>query len=640
MDAWPQGVLMSLARASVVQLAMAGLLACVMRGRWPACPRTCRLACVLVLLAGWVLVPVTVAIPWYEPVQYAASREASELSSVDAPDASLWASGRGLAIPADPGLPGGSLASLRFGPTEAAAALRSLLVGIWGAVAVGIALAMLRNYLRFCSRLRTVPARPEWLAEWADLLAKHNVGRRVPLRVTRDAGPMLCIRPAGPTVLVPQDLWESIAPAARRSILRHELAHYLRGDAWLGLLVRMLAIPQWFQPASWWSVRMFEQCGEWLCDQTAASTRAERLQYAQALAQLASLRTAAHPLAACAHSHPLVQRVRLLLTPPVLENAPMRRIVVLVVAGVLFLLGAIRVELVARDILYTKESVHEKVGQLDEAVRQLASELEGLKRKEADLKKQVDEQMPKLVELYQAAALDGAGKLGDEGAVLLALAAGSSRPTAVRRKALADALRLGDAGRPVLVRVFPELSDADRVFLVEQLAVDMTDERVTALAHIAVVAASEVQDAVIAQAMKSKRRRLLFAAMFAGVSAAPELAQKMIAKAAQLEDEDGVLLLYAVARYGQTPQCIAALKAAAGKKQEGTPVLAAALHSQEPAVRQELVRTAKAIGGEVADYVVQMALNDPDEALRAAAQKALEEARKPAPASKPAAEKK
>jgi HEAT repeat protein len=101
-----------------------------------------------------------------------------------------------------------------------------------------------------------------------------------------------------------------------------------------------------------------------------------------------------------------------------------------------------------------------------------------------------------------------------------------------------------------------------------------------------------------------------------------------------------VLLLYAVARYGQTPQCISALKAAAGKKQEGTPVLAAALHSQEPAVRQELVRTAKAIGGEVADYVVQMALNDPDEALRAAAQKALEEARKPAPASKPAAEKK
>jgi hypothetical protein len=63
---------------------------------------------------------------------------------------------------------------------------------------------------------------------------------------------------------------------------------------------------------------------------------------------------------ACAHSHPLVCRVRCLLKSPDTEIHPMRKLALLAVAGTLFLAGAVRVELVAKAAEATKESTLEK----------------------------------------------------------------------------------------------------------------------------------------------------------------------------------------------------------------------------------------------------------------------------------------
>ena len=101
---------------------------------------------------------------------------------------------------------------------------------------------------------------------------------------------------------------------------------------------------------------------------------------------------------------------------------------------------------------------------------------------------------------------------------------------------------------------------------------------------------------------------------------------KLAEKAAQFQGEDGLVALYALAKHGDPNQRIAAVQAAVQRKQEGLPVLAAAFKCKEPEVRTAVVRAAKAIGGDLVEQGIQMALQDPDASLREAAEKALRDA--------------
>ena len=88
--------------------------------------------------------------------------------------------------------------------------------------------------------------------------------------VSREAGPALCWLPSGYCLVVPESLWAALEPAERASILRHELAHYRRGDLWTTLLARCLAVFQWFNPLAWWAVARFEAQSEFICDRTSS----------------------------------------------------------------------------------------------------------------------------------------------------------------------------------------------------------------------------------------------------------------------------------------------------------------------------------------------------------------------------------
>jgi HEAT repeat protein len=147
------------------------------------------------------------------------------------------------------------------------------------------------------------------------------------------------------------------------------------------------------------------------------------------------------------------------------------------------------------------------------------------------------------------------------------------------------------------------------------------------IASIYEKSSAEVRDAILTQAVQSKERMVLFSLM--GWRAKDNTAgvTKLIEKAATVAGDEGLLALYAAAKSGQPGQQIIALKAATARKQEGLPVVAAAMKASDPAVRAEVVRAAKTIGGPVAEYAIQKALSDPDESLRKAAEKALEEAK-------------
>jgi beta-lactamase regulating signal transducer with metallopeptidase domain len=147
---------------------------------------------------------------------------------------------------------------------------RLLLAGTWLAGIVGLAGAGIVSYLQFLFCLSVaIPIEQSWAREWADLLGQHGIREAIPLRVTKSLGPLLCRVPRGHLLVVPEPLWQRLAPAGRLSILRHELAHSQRGDLGKSLIVRLLALPHWFNPLAWLAVRRFDEAAEWACDEVA-----------------------------------------------------------------------------------------------------------------------------------------------------------------------------------------------------------------------------------------------------------------------------------------------------------------------------------------------------------------------------------
>ena len=657
MDHWLLAILWAVARTALAQMVSAGVIACFVRRRWQHQPGACRWACLLVLLQGWLFLPLTVAVPWYDPPPSPADYGFPVTTGI-CTEGQGSRTGSGSAT--DSGTHGAERAPMHFFSEEKGTPathsiawvtlVYAVLAGAWFIGIVGILVVMIARYLQFVQTLPSLKeSESEWLTEWRGLLAQHDVRRPISLFITQTFGPMLCRLPGGPAVLVPSELWRGISSAARRTILRHELAHYLRGDIWTSLLVRILALPQWFHPGAWWAVRMFHQCNERSCDQFAARTRPERISYAGALAHLADLRLVRPVAGHCAHAHPLLSRVHCLLTSPDESAGSMRTIALLSLAGVLLLLGAVRVDLVTKEHqgYGATADATARIRQLDQSVETLRAQIREISRQWDLARDRLNVKLARILELSAAdklseegqrrlaaiesddcdqglAAIRDVDSLGDEGLRLLAVAAKRSAFPAVRRQALSTALRLGAEGYSVLAYASESLPDADRVFLAESLVKDLNPKHVKGVITIAVRSGPEARDAVLRLAAESKQRELLFAEI--GQRLKGTAINRLLERASQFEGNEGLVLLYGFAKRGDASQRIAAIMAASSRKQDGLLILAAAFQSKDPEVRAELVRAAKAIGGNVSRSVVQMAIEDPDESLRQAAVRALREA--------------
>jgi cobalt-zinc-cadmium efflux system membrane fusion protein len=187
-----------------------------------------------------------------------------------------------------------------------------------------------------------------WLGEWRELVAARGVRRAIPLRVTADTGPMLCRLPRGYELLVPAPLWRGLAPRERVCILRHELAHYERGDVWKSLAARVLALPHWFNPLAWWAVRRFDEAAEWACDR-AATADEPATAYAKALLRLGEA-AGRHPsYSPAARGRTLSRRIRRVLARTPQEDSIAKKTLFAVAALLIGAAALVRVELVAKE---------------------------------------------------------------------------------------------------------------------------------------------------------------------------------------------------------------------------------------------------------------------------------------------------
>lgn len=95
-----------------------------------------------------------------------------------------------------------------------------------------------------------------------------------------------------PLVLLPA-AWVTEMPLEMlEAVIAHELAHLVRRDLWVNLLQRLVETVLFYHPAVWWLSRRLRIERELCADELAVAATGKRLEYAQALEQIAGERLA------------------------------------------------------------------------------------------------------------------------------------------------------------------------------------------------------------------------------------------------------------------------------------------------------------------------------------------------------------
>ncbi|MCL2119842.1 MAG: M56 family metallopeptidase [Planctomycetaceae bacterium] len=273
------------------------------------------------------------------------------------------------------------------------------LLAVWG---LGMLVTVLRWFASYCQVLwqlrQTVPADDETMALWAAIQGGQPISERlrrrkptgipvqstardrseighppdpacdpgpdsIPVLFTERLGPSLVWTPWGYRLVIPREVWDDLPPHACAGILRHELAHYLRRDAWKSFAVRILALPHWFNPVAHLAVWKFDEAAECLCDEAAWSGNTEsRRAFAEALLALHELMERYVAYRPALWGNGLQHRIsRLMNHEKRKELSPMRKLVLLTIVLAMFAAGLFRVELVARTVVRENETVAETV---------------------------------------------------------------------------------------------------------------------------------------------------------------------------------------------------------------------------------------------------------------------------------------
>jgi beta-lactamase regulating signal transducer with metallopeptidase domain len=150
--------------------------------------------------------------------------------------------------------------------------------------------------LRFQKLLRfTLPAPSLLQSETARLASRLGLKSCPPVEVVNGPiSPMLWAFCGRARILLPTALLDRLSPAARETLLLHELAHYRRRDHWVRVLEFVVTGLYWWNPVVWWALREIHLAEEECCDGWVISQSPQnRSIYARALLETIDFLTAA-----------------------------------------------------------------------------------------------------------------------------------------------------------------------------------------------------------------------------------------------------------------------------------------------------------------------------------------------------------
>src|SRR5439155_5091815 len=158
-------------------------------------------------------------------------------------------------------------------------------------------LRLLTGWL-WVQRLRTrgvAPADADFRRMAARLARRLHITRVVTLLESSLVDVPTVIGWLKPVVLLPASALGALSPQQLEAILAHELAHIRRHDYLVNLLQTLVETLLFYHPAVWWLSRRIRIERENCCDDLAVSLCGDPVAYANALADLESLRSEITP---------------------------------------------------------------------------------------------------------------------------------------------------------------------------------------------------------------------------------------------------------------------------------------------------------------------------------------------------------
>ncbi|PYR92603.1 MAG: hypothetical protein DMF84_13650 [Acidobacteria bacterium] len=193
-----------------------------------------------------------------------------------------------------------------------------VLIGIWLAGVMLLSLRLLTGWL-WIQRLRThgaTAAGESWQRMATRLSRRLHIARTITLLESTLVDVPTVIGWVKPVVLLPASALSGLSAQQLDAILAHELAHIRRHDYLVNLLQTLVETLLFYHPAVWWLSRRIRAEREHCCDDLAVSLCGDPIAYANALADLESLRSSDHHFAMAATGGSLLHRVRRLTGAP------------------------------------------------------------------------------------------------------------------------------------------------------------------------------------------------------------------------------------------------------------------------------------------------------------------------------------
>ncbi len=197
--------------------------------------------------------------------------------------------------------------------------------GIWITLMIGWVSGMVlifvkgvRDYVRFVGQIELKKSSDsDWNAELATLCQQLCIRQSIPLYCSNRIGPAFCRWPQEYRIVVPYRLWSQLSPLERKSILRHELGHFQRGDLFWSFALNLIALPHWINPMAWFAIKQIENNMELACDDLVRMDRDESAAttYAKALLAVGQFSSRASLGVAAIDGACIAERIRRVLSP-------------------------------------------------------------------------------------------------------------------------------------------------------------------------------------------------------------------------------------------------------------------------------------------------------------------------------------
>lgn len=350
----------------------------------PRSARVSAFAWSMVLLAGVLLVPATLEIPWYAPGS-ATSPTSIEQSPAHYVQQETAIQGRAVA----PQLPSASAESTSASASQPLFPWNDIPAIAWLIGAAGILLFGSVSYVSLLASLRKcwVPQR-SWQQEYESAAAELGVERPPELRVHPFLGPFLCLTPRGYRLIIPADQWCSLSAAERCVVLKHELAHFARGDVWRWIPMRLVVLLHWFNPLAWLAAARIEEAAERASDEIALRDNPSAVgDLASALLRLSRSQSRSRLLAPSMIGRSLKRRLLNLIHDSERKGAdPMlKKMTLFTVLAAVLAAAAVQIRLVAQEDEGERPESRAQI--TVESAREFADRLSG----EDDLTKQLRE---------------------------------------------------------------------------------------------------------------------------------------------------------------------------------------------------------------------------------------------------------